>query len=302
MTFVEDMRHAPLTLNSMLMASDIRPEEVLVFRHRPYEPALNRVFNSIVEERPDLFACYQDTHGPRTEAALLRARYLAAFVRYGPGAALFVGLYKVASWKKLTVEECTQRPAHQELMAMGMVGFKSTESREEVVQFDLPITSWHAEWHGRLIIRWPGLERSWYRWADRNEFLVEAIAQESVLVGQMPPWDQLVLDWKELSVLPEIWRAALKHWRGIYLIIDRTDGKQYVGSAYGAENILQRWLEYARSGHGGNKHLRLRDPHNFRFSILQRVAPDLDDATVIAVEKTWKERLGTRAPAGLNEN
>jgi hypothetical protein len=187
-------------------------------------------------------------------------------------------------------------------MTMGMVGIKSTDGRDRVLQFDLPLTAWHAEWMGRLIVRWPGLERSWYRWADRNEFIVEAIAQESVLVGAMPPWDQLVLTKAEMSVLPMSWCAALKQWRGIYLIIDQSDGKQYVGSAYGAENLLQRWLEYSRSGHGGNKHLRARDPTNFRFSILQRLAPDLDDATVVGVEKTWKDRLGTRAPAGLNEN
>jgi hypothetical protein len=183
-----------------------------------------------------------------------------------------------------------------------MVGIKSTDERDSVLQFDLPLTEWHAEWRGRLIIRWPGLERSWYRWADRNEFAVEALAEESVLVTPVPPWDQLVVGWKELGILPVGWCAALKQWRGIYLIIDQSDGKQYVGSAYGAENLLQRWLAYSRSGHGGNKHLRARDPANFRFSILQRLAPDLDEATVVAVEKTWKERLGTRAPAGLNEN
>ncbi len=302
MSFAEHPISVPVTFNAMLEASGISLSEVLVFRHRPYEASLNRVFNGIVAERPDLFDCYQDTHGPRTEAALVKARYLASFVRHGRGAALFIGLHQVASWRELTVEECIRRPAHQELMALGMVGFKSTEERHSVLEFDLPLTEWHAEWRGRLVIRWPGLERSWYRWADRNEFAVEAIAEESVLVTPVPQWDQLVVGWKELGILPASWCAALKQWRGIYLIIDQSDGKQYVGSAYGTENILQRWLAYSKSGHGGNKHLRARDPANFRFSILQRLSPDLDDATVIAVEKTWKDRLGTRSPAGLNDN
>lgn len=292
----------PLTLDLLLAASDIDSRDVLVFRHRPYEPVLNRVFDRIVSERPDLFDCYQGTHGARTEVALSRAKYLASFIRYRPGLALFVGFYEVAGFRSVPVAECLERPLHRELMALGMSGFKATDGRSEVFEFELPLTSWHEEWRGRLVIRWPGLERSWYRWADRNEFIVEAIAEESLFTKEVPPWEQIVIEWRELSLLPASWRAALSQWRGIYLIIDESDGKQYVGSAYGSENILQRWLGYARTGHGGNKLLRDRNPVNFRFAILQRLSPDLDEASVIATESTWKERLATRAPQGLNEN
>ena len=97
-------------------------------------------------------------------------------------------------------------------------------------------------------------------------------------------------------------RTALEQWRGIYLIWDKSDGLAYVGSAYGQMNILGRWTGYAETGHGGNKHLRKRDPSNFWFTILQRVSPDLEDAEVIRLENTWKARLHTRTPHGLNEN
>lgn len=292
----------PITLNGLLEASGIRPKDVLVFRHRPSEPALNRVFDRIVTERPDLFDCYQATHGPLTEAALERASYLASFIRHRAGSALFVGLYEVAGRRLLPVEDCLARPLHRELVSLGMSGFKATDAREIITEFELRKTNWHADWHGRLIMSWPPPDRSWYRWADRNQFEVQAIAEESVLTAPVPAWDQLIVEWKELGLLPLAWRAALSQWRGIYLIIDQSDGQQYVGSAYGSENILQRWTQYARSGHGGNKLLRARDPANFRFSILQRVSPDLDDASVIVIERTWKERLNSRAPAGLNEN
>lgn len=292
----------PITLKGLLEASGIRPKEVLVFRHRPSEQSLNRIFNRIVTERPDLFDCYQATHGPLTEAALEKATYLASFIRHGATSALFVGLYEVTSRRILPIDECLARPLHRELVSLGMSGFKATDSREFVTEFGLRKTDWHADWHGRLIMSWPSPVRSWYRWADRNQFEVRAIAEESVLTAPVPAWDQLVVEWKELGLLPATWRAALSQWRGIYLIIDQSDGLQYVGSAYGSENILQRWVGYARTGHGGNKLLCGRDPENFRFSILQRVSPDLDDASVIAIEGTWKERLNSRAPAGLNEN
>jgi hypothetical protein len=93
----------------------------------------------------------------------------------------------------------------------------------------------------------------------------------------------------------------LREWRGIYYILDSSDGRGYVGAAYGADNILGRWLNYGISGHGGNKALRKRDPSNFHFSILQRVSPDMPSDDVIRLEHAWKTRLHTRE-FGLNKN
>ncbi|MGQ0660790.1 GIY-YIG nuclease family protein [Sphingosinicella sp.] len=292
----------PLTLNQVLRLGGIEPKEVLVFRHRPKEASLNRRFSWIAAERPDLFDCYQSTHGANTESALTRARYLASFIRYRPKQALFVGFYDVVSHRSLTVAQCLGRPLHRELMSLGLEGMKATAGRSTVLEFKLALTEWQPAWRGRLVVGWPGLERSWYRWADRNEFPIEAIAEENLLTPAMPPWEEITLAWNELGVLPSSWRTALSHWRGIYLIIDQSDGGQYVGSAYGTENIFQRWLGYSRTGHGGNKLLRSRDPVNLRFSILQRVSPDLPEAEVVRIEATWKERLRTRAPYGLNDN
>ena len=69
----------------------------------------------------------------------------------------------------------------------------------------------------------------------------------------MPRWDELRFTWGELKILPSKWKAALSQWRGIYFIFDESDGQGYVGAAYGKENILGRWLNYAKRGHGGNK-------------------------------------------------
>lgn len=74
------------------------------------------------------------------------------------------------------------------------------------------------------------------------------------------------------------------------------------GSASGGDKLLGRWLNYAASGDGGNGLLRGRDPHGFVFSMLQRVSPDMPAEDVVQVENTWKERLQTRAPNGLNDN
>ena len=52
----------------------------------------------------------------------------------------------------------------------------------------------------------------------------------------------------------------------------------------------------------GNTLLRKREPGDFRFSILQIVSPDMDARDVILLEATWKDRLHTRAPHGINDN
>ena len=157
-------------------------------------------------------------------------------------------------------------------------------------------------WKGNLVVGWPPPERSWWRRAHRNEIPVLAILEESALDAAMPEWDRINLTWDELTVLPTRWRNALSQWRGIYFIFDESDDKGYIGSAYGSENLLGRWRGYGATGHGGNRLLRGRDPRNFRFTILQRVSPDMDADDVIRLEGSWKERLHTRAPRGLNDN
>ena len=293
---------APITLNELLERSGIDLKEVLVFRHRPFEPALNRAFDMIVSERPDLFECYQDCHGARTEASLLKAKYVASLIRHAPGSALFVGLYEVRSHTRLTPDEIISRPKHRELMGFGMGGVTATQGRESIAVFEMPLLPWHVEWSGKLVVRWPGLERSWVRWADRNNFEVEAIVLESLLTRRLPAWDDLMIDWNEIALMPTHWQSAIGQWRGVYLITDNSDGKCYVGSACGSENILQRWRDYAKSGHGGNVNLKGRSPANFRFAILQLVAPDLPREDVVKLESRWKLRLNTHAPAGLNAN
>ena len=118
----------------------------------------------------------------------------------------------------------------------------------------------------------------------------------------MPEWDAIDLTWDQLGVLPKRWKSKLSEWRGIYYIFDTSDRKGYVGSAYGASNLLGRWLTYAACGHGGGRLLWQRDTRNFRFTILQRVSPDMEPGDVIQLESSWKQRLHTREPYGLNDN
>jgi hypothetical protein len=290
-----------IELNDLLQKYGIAPASVLVLRHRPQEPELRRILPWLAAARPDLYNAYQQAQFPKVERAFTRAKYIASFIGTDAGIALFVGLYAVQSWRALGVRAYWKIPANKELHeSFGMVGFGG--ARETTLWFDLACrTDFYSDWRGRLVIGWPGLERSWWRWADRNVFPVNAIRETSAFEGVVPAWHDLVLTWPELKVLPLKLRASLREWRGIYYIVDSSDGRGYVGAAYGTDNILGRWLNYGASGHGGNKELRQRDPRRFQFSILQRVSPDMPPDEVIQLEQTWKTRLHT-TEFGLNEN
>jgi hypothetical protein len=185
-------------------------------------------------------------------------------------------------------------PEYQKLKQFGMRGFVEGE-RASVLWFDLTLMDFYNNWQGKLVIEWPPPPIRWWRWADHADFPIHAILEDSVLHQAMPDWKECILSWAQLAMLPSKWREALQQWRGIYYISDRSDGKGYVGSAYGERNLLGRWQQYGERGHGGNVHLRERGhPENFRFSILQRVDPDMEANEVIALETTWKKRLHTR--------
>ena len=65
---------------------------------------------------------------------------------------------------------------------------------------------------------------------------------------------------------------------GVYLIKDKNNGKEYVGSACGGCGIWNRWKDYVADGHGGNKELKkiVKDKgfeyiqNNFHYTLLEQ--------------------------------
>lgn len=299
-----------MNLNDMLRSEGIDPEIVVVFRHRPVERELQKVLPWLAVERPELFNAYQQTQGStRVENSLKRLvgnGYVASFIGHEPGRALFVALYKIESSSPLTSAEFRAASVYQELNSFGgTIWFTeemANQGRATVEWFNLTATDFYSSWKGKLVVNWPPPERSWWRRAQNNDFSIHAIREESAFDAGMPEWDEINLTWEELKILPTRWKQLMSQWRGIYYIFDVSDCKGYVGSAYGESNLIGRWENYGATGHGGNKLLRNRDPVNFRFSILQRVSPDLAVSDVVRIETSWKERLHTYAPQGLNDN
>lgn len=108
------------------------------------------------------------------------------------------------------------------------------------------------------------------------------------------------------------WKDALSSVKGVYVITDLSDGRQYVGSASGEANGLwQRWSGYAHLKNltGGNKELKrmreeLGDAHiveNFQYSILEIFDPKTKAETILQRESFWKLALDSRRH-GMNLN
>ncbi|CCV63615.1 conserved hypothetical protein [Alteracholeplasma palmae J233] len=121
----------------------------------------------------------------------------------------------------------------------------------------------------------------------------------------------------------ESWKAALSAVNAIYLISDRSNGKRYVGSAYGTQGLYGKWKEYLENGYSEfelgndsrfpNKKLKeiakdsLRGmtyiEANFSFSILETIPKNYLPEDVIKRENYYKEVLQTRNDLyGYNAN
>lgn len=289
-----------LNFNNLLASVDIDPAKVLVMRHRPFEPKLKRWLPTLAVKKPQLYRAYQQVQYQRAEAAMTNAEYVASFVGLDDSRSVFCYLYASRGSREINEKQFWKIPSNQELHNVyGMSGWVETE-RKSVLWFDLEESNILSEYLGKLEITWQPPAKSWYRWAHKNTFQISAIHQESVLDFTPIDWKTLSLEWSELSAIPKSWEDKLSQWRGIYLIENMSDGKFYVGSACGQQNIFGRWKDYAKSGDGGNKLLKKLDPRQFRFSILEITAHDLETDKIVQIENSWKTRLNTFAPSGLS--
>ena len=208
-----------MNFNDLLGAKEIDPRQVIVLRHRPPEPELGKVLPWLAADKPEIFNAYQQTQGAKLEKAMKDISapgYIASFIGNEPGQALFVGLYSIGASKPISQKEYWQIPAYIEMKAFGMEGFTDKEGRPSVLWFDLALKDFYASWKGKLIVRWPPPERSWWCRAHRNDVPVLAILEDTALDKKMPKWNEIVLSWEQLRFLPSRLRSVLREWRGIY--------------------------------------------------------------------------------------
>lgn len=162
---------------------------------------------------------------------------------------------------------------------------------------------------GRLIVKYKNRAQTMIRNAESliDDCFVSQILPDTFDNDLFPGYEKVNISWDELKrvIEKENWKTALQNQKGVYLITDISNGKMYVGAAYGENMILGRWLSYLNNGHGNNDELKkLSFEHikkNFRFSILDIYKSSIDDQIIIERENWWKEVLLSRKH-GYNNN
>ena len=238
------------------------------------------------------FDIYQSNQGKD----IFNCDYIVSFIGFKQTKAKFVGVYKV---KKCYYPNNQKIPTH--FIYKWMKPGKYYYDLVELEQFN--------DLKNRLIIEW-GKSRTWHQWRKTKE-IVEILPEG--YVHSFPGYQEIILSFSEVEKIiknPDAnreWHRMLRKVAGVYLIVDKITGNQYVGSAYGKGGIVSRWRSYVETHHGGNKKLKellIEYPDRykeFQFSILETLPTTLTNNEVIAREVLHKIKLHTRA-FGLNSN
>jgi hypothetical protein len=274
-----------LTFNQLLRVASLDPKDVRLVRHKPEREHHRAIFDAAIKS-DDRFREYQERQGTDQIVTQFRAaKYLAGFVvEPTTKQTVFMGVWDQLGERPATTDPFSGKPPKPTTKAF------TTKLRTE---FDL--------YRGRLVIDWGDGERAWVQRADSRDKRILEIRKERV-DPPFPGFGAFRQRLDDVETLPIAWADVLRNVRGVYLLVHRESGQQYVGSAYGADGFLGRWKCYA-DGHGGNvamKELGAK-AEAFDVAILEVVSSGAMDDEVFARETLWKLKLGTRVK-GLNKN
>lgn len=277
-----------MTFNSILDDYGLDPRDVRLLRHQTIKYA-GRTPYTLWRDNHDGFLLYQSIQSVKNRSRL-SSRYWASFVVTPVQSTLFVGLYEV---EKIGPCDPTMiDPLRGVPVAQG--------GARELDLYRQTLFGVSMEDAGRVYIDWGPGTRSWVQIAANQAkpiLEVTRVFQEEAFPG----YTAFMANLSTVEALPSGWLAALRAARGIYLLTCPRTQEQYVGSAYGEDGFLGRWLEYARDGHGGNIGLKSRDPEDYQVSVLEVCGSGLTIDEIIRTEQLWKAKLQSRE-MGLNRN
>lgn len=274
-----------LTLNQLLQVGGLDPASVRLVRHAPAHQIHRAVFDCAMNG-DQRFREYQDSQVTESVIRQFRAtKYLAAFV-VDPTTkqTVFMGM-----WELLGERVPTQDP------------FSPNPPGPRTVTFATRLCEPFDAYRGRLVIDWGNSERAWVQRADRRDKPIIELRQRREDPA-FPGFMTLKIPLHEVETIPIGWSEVLRNARGVYLLVHRESGHQYVGSAFGEGGFLWRWRCYA-DGHGGNVAMKkLASPSDaYDATILEVVGSEATAQDVFDRETLWKTKLGTRV-TGLNRN
>lgn len=285
-----------LLLSDLLKNNGIEPEEVVLIRHVLNNECFNKCYsNGFVKE-------YTQIQG--NKPMLKRAKYWMVFIGTSGTKAKLYKMYRLKGYSDIKEHKVPS-------------GFPCPEMYEEEANlYEVEETDLFGNMNNRLVIDWGTATQSWYQSAAQNKKIVAIQSQEK---HHFEGYENCIYTFDELKEIVEDMGMgayeehyrALARVKGVYLIVDTTDGKQYIGSAYANKGIekclLSRWRVYVETHHGGNKeliNLLEKEPERykkFRFTILKIFSEGASEKEVRDAEDLYKKKLGT-LEFGLNDN
>lgn len=253
--------------------------KVKFVRHRDFEGIVS--FKDLVNNRENILE-YQKEQ----EKHIFNCDYIVSFLGLENLRSLLFGVFKVHNYTQ----------------------------KQDFIYYDLEEVDGFEDLNERVVIKWghPNSARSWHQWYDNIKEVIEILPKGSV--GPFPGHYDLFLEFNELEKIVahqdanKDWIMRLSSINGIYLILDKSNGKQYIGSANSTDGgIFGRWENYVKTKHGGNDaliELQNKDSNhylNFSFSILQTLPSNITKPEINRIENLYKRKLGTRE-FGLNKN
>ena len=191
--------------------------------------------------------------------------------------------------------------------------WKKTEIGYKIRLLDL-----HKDLIGRLVVdyyRYQGMRGRAFRLENYYEEMnISEILKKPFDGISFPGYENISIDFSDLEQLilsqKTDWKALLENVKGVYLIVDKANGKKYVGSAYGNYGLWSRWSTYVMTGHGFNDELvrLIQDKGmqyarlNFKISLFEHYPMKTDDNLIIKRESFWKNALLARGSFGYNKN
>lgn len=245
----------PVMLNSILQDAGFDLTQVRLLRHKDNRASKGLSPYELWRDQREQFDKYQSKQSVSNRKKF-SAPYWAVFIADAFDENMFAGVY-AASYVGLL--ETDQAKPHVE-------GEMDKAGEWDVYHLRLEETM--QDLIGRLFIDWGKGALAWVQYADRNDKIVtELRTQEAEVL--FPGYLNFIEPLSKLPKLPTTWVAALQSAQGVYLLTCPMTKEQYVGSATGVNGFWGRWMDYVRSGHGGNVALKTRCASDYQVSILE---------------------------------
>lgn len=276
---IQLIRHA----DNRVGRSDEKNDKELLIDGKPVPAEISNLYELYLYRR-DLFDKYQSE---QKKGEFDNTKYWVVFLGEKGNSCRFLGVYEITGRH--------QSPHNAEEEFLDLKHLSEFQYLEEKVIID---------W-GKSPLRWHQ-----YYYNEKEVIRVEEGMAKADGTPVFKSYPEVLLDYSQLKMVlqdPD-WMAKLQAINCIYLIKDKLNGKEYVGSTYGSERVYGRWNQYGKTGHGGNVELEKlikTDPqyHHkyFQWTILQTLDSYITQQEAIEKENLWKRKL-LSLKFGYNKN